>query len=391
MRVLFVQFGDYKEAYERLKKTGEETYYAQKYTVQWVEDLAQKIEYVGVLCLDHEEYHEILPNQVHALGFKYFLENQDQLCDLIAAQNPTHLITCTPYHPILKWAIKTQTTTLPLLADSFEETGLRSWYHHFRLKRLLNHFDFVANHNINASLSLKRIGVQASKILPWDFPPLLQPDSFKPKKFPESPRKNLLYVGSMTEKKGVSETLLALAHLKEKGLDYHLTLLGGGELEYFHNKIEDLHLQNETTLVGRVSHERIIDEMVKCDALLIPSRHEYPEGLPLTIYEGLCTHTPLILSDHPMFLNKIVHEENGLLFKASQPLDLADKIEKLFNHPALYEALSNNSQAAWLKLQIPLKWDQLLEKWLSHSTDDLEWLLQHNLESTTKKLSSTVI
>ena len=36
------------------------------------------------------------------------------------------------------------------------------------------------------------------------------------------------------------------------------------------------------------------------DIVIVPSRHDYPEGLPMTIYEALAMRTPLVVSDHPM-------------------------------------------------------------------------------------------
>jgi len=41
--------------------------------------------------------------------------------------------------------------------------------------------------------------------------------------------------------------------------------------------------------------------MRSADAIVIPSRHEYPEGLPLTIYEALAARTPIVASDHQCF------------------------------------------------------------------------------------------
>ena len=54
MRITFVQFGDYAEAVHRFAKGGAETYYAQRYSVEFVGDLATKVEDVTVICVDAE-------------------------------------------------------------------------------------------------------------------------------------------------------------------------------------------------------------------------------------------------------------------------------------------------------------------------------------------------
>ena len=51
MRIGFVQHGDYKQAWERFKQGGEETYYAQRYSVDFVENLTEKFEFVGICAM----------------------------------------------------------------------------------------------------------------------------------------------------------------------------------------------------------------------------------------------------------------------------------------------------------------------------------------------------
>ena len=42
--------------------------------------------------------------------------------------------------------------------------------------------------------------------------------------------------------------------------------------------------------------------MHAADAVLVYLRHAYGEGLPVTIYLGFASRTPLVVSDHPMFV-----------------------------------------------------------------------------------------
>lgn len=82
--------------------------------------------------------------------------------------------------------------------------------------------------------------------------------------------------------------------------------------------------------------------MRNSDVVVVPSRHEYPEG-PLTIYTRPCA---------------------DMIFKAANPAALANALEELLRSPALYEQLSRNSKSAGDALQIAIKWGDLVHEWL---------------------------
>jgi glycosyltransferase involved in cell wall biosynthesis len=84
----------------------------------------------------------------------------------------------------------------------------------------------------------------------------------------------------------------------------------------------------------------------------------------MTIYEALCTRTPVVASDHPMFLKRLVADWNGLIFRAADPASLADAVERLRTRPDLYRSLSANAGESAEKYLLPLKWHMLLDLWL---------------------------
>ena len=70
MRVPIVQYaGDYREAWDRFREGGKATYQAQRYSVEFVERLAQTHEQVSVICaLGETNYDALLPNKVRSIG-----------------------------------------------------------------------------------------------------------------------------------------------------------------------------------------------------------------------------------------------------------------------------------------------------------------------------------
>ncbi len=387
MRVLIVQYaGDYRETFKRFATGGDETYYAQKYSVDIVAEISHKVEEVATLCCQTEEpYNEILENGVRAIGggFPQPIPGQ-QLLRLVEQFKPTHLILRTPIRSLLRWVIQKKIKTLITLADSFNANGLRNKIRFYGLAKLLNNrqIDYVGNHSLTASISLTQIGVNPDKIIPWDWPSKMNPDTFSAKSIiSNKDNKDVLYVGPVAEIKGVGDVIEAIAQLRAKGLSIQLKIAGKGDLEHFKNKVRHLQIENAVEFLGLVPNKRIVPLMREADLIIIPSRHEYPEGFPMTIYEALCSRTPIVASDHPMFLRKLSHRKNALIFPASNPVALAQCLEELLLDPELYQSLSTASSETWKSLQIPVKWGELVNNWLFDSPENQQWLFKHRLSS----------
>jgi glycosyltransferase involved in cell wall biosynthesis len=94
----------------------------------------------------------------------------------------------------------------------------------------------------------------------------------------------------------------------------------------------------------------------------------------MTIYEGLSSCSPVLVSDHPMFRGRVAHLETALVFPASSPAGLFEAARRLADDPALYARLSAAAPATCASFFGPLKWDQLVSRWLSATDADDAWL-----------------
>ncbi len=358
------------DAAVRFAEGGGETYAAQRYTVDFVADLAKRLERVTVLTFSTDYPLKRAPNGVHCAGVELYPTGQRsrhlELIRAAAAEQPTHIIVVAPLLPLLSWGLASGKQVLPLFADSFHAQGLKQRVKAKALAWMLNRraIEWVSNHNLAASLDLHRIGVSPDKILPFDWPAEVAPSDLPPKTAPARSAFRLIYVGTMIQSKGVGDAIHAVAALRERGQEVELSLVGS-ESEEFCSLVDELGLGSSVRFLGRQPHDQIVPLMNEHDAVLIPSRHEYPEGLPMTIFEGLCSRSPVIVSDHPMFAIRMRHGENCLTFEASSPLSLANAIERLMNDPDLYAELSRSAKSASENYLCPLKWDQLIFSWLS--------------------------
>ncbi|WP_421655043.1 glycosyltransferase [Leptothermofonsia sp. ETS-13] len=386
-RVLFVQYaGDYREAVNHLNQGGNETYYAQRYSVNTMAEISQQVEEMTVLvCHTDEPYNEVLENRVRAIG-SGFATNVPvkELIKLVEQQKPTHLIINTPILELVQWAIRNKVKTLALLADSFQATGVRSTLKNYFLGRLLNHpqIDWVANHGTNACRSLRAIGVNPNKIIPWDWPHVITPDNFTPKQLrTHHGTFKLLYVGSIIDLKGVGDVLEAVPILNAKNISTYVQLAGKGDIARYIEQAKKLGIEQQIEFLGFIPNNNIVQLMRAADLVMIPSHHSYPEGLPMIIYEALCSHTPIVASDHPMFRRKLIDGQSALIFRAGNASALAERIVTLLSNPDLYQRLSANSKATWEQLQVPVKFADLLNRWIFDSPTNRQWLYNHRFAS----------
>jgi glycosyltransferase involved in cell wall biosynthesis len=385
LRLTIVQYaGDYREAFERLSKGGRETYYAQRYSVDLVGSLAQRLEQVAVVCaITEQAYDTVLANGVRAVGagLKHGFRSSE-IVPVLARTQPTRLSLTSPMLPILRWANANGVRTIAPLADSFRKGGLRTTLRHRLLSYYLNRpiVEWVGNHGISACLSLSDIGVSPEKIVPWDWPPSHRPCDHAPRKLRTGARR-LFYAGSLSPAKGVGDLLLATAQLRRNDPGLKLLLAGRDPDGTITGLAKTLELDDIVEFLGVVPNEDVPARMREADVVIIPSRHEYPEGLPLTIYEALSARTPIIASDHPMFREALIDGESAIIFPGGDAGRLALAISKLLNNPGLYESLSVQSEHAWKRIQLPVSMGALLEAWIADSPAKTEWIKDHTLLS----------
>ena len=387
MRLVIVQYaGDYAETFQRLAGGGSENYYAQKYSVDAVTDMAKRAESVTVICCMTPKFEDlVLENGVRAIncGFNHKIDTK-KLLELIAAQNPTHLVMRTTIPDVFKWAIKNKVRTIAVFAESIGTGTWRNKIRNYFLANLLNNkqIEWVGTYGITSSLLFKEIGVKPDKIIPWDFLLDTNPGSLPPKEIPVGVKSlQLFYAGLLVESKGVGDILEAVAKLRERNISVNLKMAGKGEEEFFARRVEELQIKDSVEFLGMIPTQTIEPLMRESDIVLVTSRHEYPEGFPLTIQHALRTRTPIVASDHPMFKTHLKHGVNSMIFEAGNSLALAECIEKLISDSALYHNISVADHSTWHELRLSVKWAELIDRWLDDSPESKQWLFENRLAS----------
>lgn len=374
--VLFVQFGDFRDTYERFARGEAETYRDQLRSVDFVTGLAPERQ-VTVLSVGAREGYqvELAPN-LRAGGRPLGTLSARAIASIFEQFSPSHLVLRTPNKGILREARRRNIRLLPCFADIFVSGGLRQAWKNRQLRHLLSGpgIPCVANHSLNASRSLvSAIGVPVEKVVPWDWSKV--PSAGEAKDGLADPaRPTAFFAGAMTEEKGVGDCLAAIAMLKKQGINLFMSFAGSGELGHWQNRAEALGILDRVRFLGMIPNAHVRAEMRAHDFVLVPSRHSYAEGLPNTIYEALAARSVLVVSDHPAFMGRLVPQRDCLMFRAGDPESLTYELGRALSDPTTYRRLSENAGAAHEHLYIGMEWPDLISAFLADPENRTGWV-----------------
>lgn len=94
----------------------------------------------------------------------------------------------------------------------------------------------------------------------------------------------VLFLGNLSERKGVSDLLHALALPGFDPKSLQVTLAGGGDVAAYQAKARSLGVEKLVDFAGWCDQQKVATLMAQSDVLILPS---YDEGLPLVILEAL--------------------------------------------------------------------------------------------------------
>ena len=294
---------------------------------------------------------------------------------------PDRIICRIPHHIVLRLAKQRKIPTLANFADFFSNESLRQTYRNLRLRLALTgrHVPCVSNHNLNASPSVgQALFYPKSRIVPWDR--YIIEAGYTPKTgLAERLALRVFYAGMLSEPKALDDALEAVAHLAAQGQTVRLSVAGPGDEAAWAARAEALGITSSVHFLGRIPHASLLEHMHAHDVVLVSSRWEYAEGLPNVLCEPLAVRTPLVVSGYPAFADRLINEEDCLIFRAGDSVSLAGALGKMANDPALYRRLSENSAEAFQRLRFGLYWDQFWRLFLDNPLSKTNWVQKNSL------------
>lgn len=381
-RIAVVQHGDVREA-RRLRVAGEpEPYFGMHYSQGFLDEWMSCRPHL-VVSLNAPVYREwqgdgllvglpeppaIGPLPGTVTQFRWAMN----IIREVRAFRPTHFLLRTGSllaAMLLRTAVRLRWRTLAMFAGFFPNRRLYDRIVTGQIVRMLNHpLVFAAgNHRLPATDSMIEAGLNPNKAIAWDYPLVRDPADYPFKTLSSGPVE-IVFAGAMSEAKGVSDAIEAVQHLRAAGRDIRLTLCGTGpDLQKF--KAQAAKLGPAITFLGRVGNDKVFQRMANATIVCVPTRHEFPEGFPLTLTEALTAHTPIAARDHPVF-TRVLNDGDGLrYFRGGRPsavteISLAQTLAAIMDDPAGYAELSRRTDIAFAALQCPIRFHEIIKSWL---------------------------
>jgi glycosyltransferase involved in cell wall biosynthesis len=159
----------------------------------------------------------------------------------------------------------------------------------------------------------------------------------------------ILCVGSLNAKKGHDYLIRACRVLKERGLSFSCTIIGGGVREAkIRDEIASYGVQEQVTLRGPCTQPEVIDALHEHDVFVLASvvaPNGDRDGIPVVLMEAGAAGLPVV-STHVSGIPELVrHGQTGWLVPPGDEHALADAIATLAGNPALRRRLGRNARA----------------------------------------------
>ena len=121
----------------------------------------------------------------------------------------------------------------------------------------------------------------------------------------------LVSVGRLTPAKGQVLLIQACAQLRDRGVPFHLTIVGDGpDRGRVEAEIAKLQLHSQVSLTGSLTQEGVRAELARSDAFVLPS---LAEGIPVVLMEAMASYVPCISTPVNGIPELIEHGHTGLL------------------------------------------------------------------------------
>lgn len=182
---------------------------------------------------------------------------------------------------------------------------------------------------------------------------------------------NLLFLGHITQKKGVYDLLKVLGSNKTTFRNKLTVTIGGiGDEEKLNKAIAEHQIYGEVRFAGWVSGSQKAELLNKCDVYVLPS---YNEGLPMSILEAMSYGKPVISTNVGGIPEIVKPGFNGWLFTPGDHEALNSIMEEVMDNRERLKEYGNNSMKVtsnYTPKAVMKSLEQLYAKLLKTQIDD---------------------
>ncbi len=177
----------------------------------------------------------------------------------------------------------------------------------------------------------------------------------------KEPSAQVLFLGRLIERKGVSTLLHAFSKVLQDNPSAHLTIAGDGPMrETLERMTSDLQMQANVSFTGFVNSKQIQELFNNADLCVFPSYEG--EGLLGVVLESMASAKAVIATTGNGNEDIICSAENGILVEPRNVEILAKNIEILLSHPDYAKTLGKRARQF---VKDNLTWEQHVKQLLS--------------------------
>jgi colanic acid/amylovoran biosynthesis glycosyltransferase len=172
--------------------------------------------------------------------------------------------------------------------------------------------------------------------------------AFEPRQPPVG-RPVLLFAGRLTEKKGLTYLIDAVAMLAARGRDLELVIVGDGRLaEPLERQSRELALGERVRFLGKQSQDDLIATIRRAHVFVAPSvtaSSGDQEGVPNVLKEAMASGMPVVATDHGGIPELVEDGVSGFLVPERDTTALAQRIAALLDDPQRWPAMGAAGRA----------------------------------------------
>ncbi|MDB5318294.1 MAG: glycosyl transferase family 1 [Rhodospirillales bacterium] len=140
----------------------------------------------------------------------------------------------------------------------------------------------------------------------------------------------ILFLGALTERKGIPELIQAAGSEAMRGLDWVMLIAGNGDPDPWRAQAVRLGVEDRVRFIGWVDSPRARNLLTESDIFVLPSRNE---GLPMAILEAMAFGLPVVATPVGDIREAVEHGVTGLISPTQDPGALADALARLVRDP----------------------------------------------------------